>query len=190
MKIGYARVSTHEQNLNLQLDALEKENCQRIYRDEISGAKSDRPQLSEMMKQLRQGDVVVVWRLDRLGRSVKHLIELVEEMKKLDVGLKSLNEGIDTSTSAGTLIFHIFSALAEFERNLIRERTIAGLAAARARGVTGGRLKALPKQQRELVKQLYHEKDEQGNRVHKIKFICETMNISRATLYRYVGEES
>ena len=143
MLIGYARVSTLEQDVSLQTDALQKAGCERIFQDKISGAKSDRPGLQEALNYARKGDSIVVWRLDRLGRSLKHLIETVGELEEQGIGFRSLQESIDTTTSGGRLIFHIFGALAEFERNLIRERTIAGLEAARARGRLGGRPKKL-----------------------------------------------
>jgi len=130
MLIGYARVSTHEQNLELQKDALEKAECKRIFVEQMSGSSSNRPELKRAMDILREEDTLVVWRLDRLGRSLKHLIELITELEEKKVGFKSLTESIDTNTSGGKLVFHIFGALAEFERNLIRERTNAGLSAA------------------------------------------------------------
>ena len=139
MKVGYARVSTHEQNLDLQEDALKEAGCERIYRDRVSGAASDRPGLQNALDYVREGDTLVVWRTDRLGRSLKHLIETVTTLEERGVGFQSVQESIDTTTSGGRLVFHIFGALAEFERNLIQERTRAGLAAARARGRKGGR---------------------------------------------------
>ena len=142
MKIGYARVSTDDQNLSLQLDALKEAGCGKIYRDKASGAKAQRPGLQEALEYLREGDTLVVWRLDRLGRSLKHLIETVQVLEERGVGFQSLQEAIDTTTSGGKLVFHIFGALAEFERNLIRERTNAGLQAAQGaraqRGATKG----------------------------------------------------
>ena len=146
MKIGYARISTKDQNLDLQIDALEKDGCSRIYTEVMSGTKSERPKLQELVNNLRPGDVVVVWKLDRLGRSLKHLVELVNQFIQQDVGLRSLNDHIDTTTPQGRLIFNIFASLAEFERDLIQERTTAGLAAARARGRLGGKPKGLSKQ--------------------------------------------
>ncbi|MBA2598978.1 MAG: recombinase family protein, partial [Chloroflexia bacterium] len=143
MDIGYARVSTGEQTLDLQLDALTKAGCGKVYRETASGAKADRPVLEEVLGYLRNGDTLVVWRLDRLGRSLKHLIEVVAALAARGIGFKSLTEQIDTTTPGGKLIFHVFGALAEFERDLIRERTQAGLAAARARGRLGGRPRKL-----------------------------------------------
>ena len=137
MKIGYARVSTHDQNLDLQKDALEKAGCQKIFVDEISGTVAKREGLEKAKEILRQGDVLIVWRLDRLGRSIRDLIDWVTSLEEEGIGFKSLQESIDTTTSSGKLVFHIFAALAEFERNLIRERTKAGLEAARSRGRRG-----------------------------------------------------
>ena len=138
MLIGYARVSTDDQNLDLQRDALQAAGCERIFEDMVSGAKADRTGMTELLTVLRAGDTVVIWRLDRLGRSLKNLIAVVEHLEVAQVGLRSLQENIDTASSGGRLVFHIFGALAEFERNLIRERTRAGMAAARARGRMGG----------------------------------------------------
>lgn len=182
MRIGYARVSTHDQNLDLQKDALEKAGCERILVDQVTGAVAVRPGLERTMEMLREGDTLVVWRLDRLGRSLKHLIELMGGLEERGIGFQSLQESIDTSSSGGKLIFHMFGALAEFERNLIRERTKAGLAAARARGRRGGRRKALNAQQRVAAVSLYKTRD------HSIKEICQIMGISKPTLYSYVRE--
>jgi DNA invertase Pin-like site-specific DNA recombinase len=143
MLIGYARVSTHEQTLNLQQDALTKAGCTKIFTDIASGAKTERIGLDEALNYVRKGDILVVWRLNRLGRSLPHLITTMTHLEERGIGFKSLTENIDTTTSGGKLIFHIFGALAEFERNLIREWTQAGLIAARARGKKGGRPKVL-----------------------------------------------
>jgi DNA invertase Pin-like site-specific DNA recombinase len=182
MQIGYARVSTEDQNLALQHDALQAAGCERVFDDTASGAKANRPGLERAVEQLRDGDTLVVWRLDRLGRSLKDLITKAEELKEMGVGLKSLQESIDTTSSGGQLIFHMFGALAEFERNLIRERTQAGLTAARARGRKGGRKKALDRTKRAHAVELYH------SRKHTVPEICALMGISRATLYAYVDE--
>ena len=181
MEIGYARVSTGEQTLHLQLDALQSAGCGKIYQETASGAKADRPVLEEVLSYIRAGDTLVVWRLDRLGRSLEHLIDVVAALAERGVGFKSLTEQIDTTTPGGKLIFHVFGALAEFERDLIRERTQAGLAAARARGRLGGRPKKLtdPKQL-ELARSLYA-----GGQID-VATICRTLGISRATLYRAV----
>ncbi len=183
MLIGYARISTDDQDHALQIDALKKAGCKKIFKDTISGAKSLRPGLQSALEYLRDDqDMLVVWRLDRLGRSLKNLIEIVAILEDRKIGFRSLQESIDTTTSGGKLIFHIFGALAEFERNLIRERTRAGLAAARARGRMGGRPKALDSKKVQLAYKLYDEKD------HSIKEICNILRISKSTLYTYLGE--
>src|SRR2546426_990759 len=183
MNVGYARVSTQEQTLNLQKDALEKIGCSKIFTDTASGATTQRLGLDEALAYVREGDTLVVWRLDRLGRSLKHLIETITHLNNRKVGFKSITENIDTTTSGGKLIFHIFGALAEFERDIIRERTNAGLQAARARGRLGGRPKAktlnTPKKVA-MAQSLYEDKN------NTIDEICKTLNISRSTLYRYI----
>ena len=183
MLIGYARVSTQDQNHALQKDALEKAGCERIFTDTASGAKSDRTGLDKALSHLREGDTLVVWRLDRLGRSLPHLIETITGLENRGIGFKSITESIDTTTSGGKLIFHIFGALAEFERDIIRERTQAGLNAARARGRKGGRPKALTPRKAQQALTLYNDK------TNTIDDICRTLNISRATLYRYVRSD-
>lgn len=145
MHIGYARVSSEDQNTDLQIDALKKADCQEIFQEKVSGKSKDRPELETCLRVLREGDTLIVWRLDRLGRSLEHLVQIVSELETRKIGFKSLTESIDTTNAGGKLIFHIFAALAEFERNLIRERTIAGLKAARARGRIGGRKSKLTK---------------------------------------------
>jgi DNA invertase Pin-like site-specific DNA recombinase len=184
MRIGYARVSTQEQNLDLQRDALQRAGCERIIEDTASGGKATRTGLAQALDLLRQGDVLVVWRLDRLGRTLKHLIELMADLKRQGIGFQSVTEAIDTTTPGGKLVFHIFGALAEFERNLIRERTQAGLQAARARGRKGGRPKALDGKQRALAVDLYR----QGK--HTVDEICRTVGITRPTLYAYIHEDA
>ena len=183
MLIGYARVSTDDQNLNLQRDALSKSGCEQIFEDKLSGAKSQRPGLQQLLEYARTDDTIVVWRLDRLSRSLKDLIEMVATLEAKGIALKSLQESIDTSSSSGKLIFHVFAALAEFERNLIRERTQAGLQAARARGPLGGRPKALNQDKRALAVKLYREKQ------HTVQKICQMMGISKPTLYKYIEAE-
>lgn len=183
MFIGYARKSTYEQNLSLQKDALQKVGCKKILTDQITGSKEERPGLTKAMDMLRKGDTLVVWRLDRLGRSLKHLIKLIEDLEEKKIGFRSLQESIDTTTSGGRLVFHIFGALAEFERHLIRERTHAGLAAARARGRLGGRPKVLNNKKKKLAVKLYKEKK------HTVAEIGEMLGVSRMTVYRYVNEE-
>ncbi|MFC3631110.1 recombinase family protein, partial [Paracoccus angustae] len=157
MKIGYARVSTIEQNLDLQRDALLAAGCERVIADTASGAVASRPGLEKVKEQLRAGDTLVVWRLDRLGRSLRDLIGWMTWLEEQKVGLLSLQESIDTNTTSGKLTFHLFGALAEFERNLIRERTQAGLTAARARGRKGGRPQVLDKDKRDLAVRLYQD---------------------------------
>lgn len=182
MKIGYARVSSFDQNLDLQNDALEKVGCERVIVDKASGKDTNRPGLNTIKEVLRDGDILIVWRLDRLGRSLKDLIEWVNYLDEKGVALKSLEESIDTTTATGKLTFHLFGALAEFERQLIRERTQAGLAAARARGRLGGRPKSLNAEKRKLAVKLYNDKE------ISIKEICEMMKISKPTLYGYINQ--
>lgn len=182
MKIGYARVSTKDQKLNLQKDALQQEGCQKIFEEKISGAKSDRPQLLRMMEQIREGDVVIVWKLDRLGRSLRDLVQRVTEIQEKGAEFKSLHDHIDTTTPHGKLAFHLFASLAEFERDIISERTRAGLEAARARGRKGGRPKGLSKKAKDkamIAETLYQQQK-------PISEICDHLNISKSTLYRYL----
>lgn len=184
MLIGYARVSTQDQTLNLQKDALDKIGCVKIFTDTISGATTERKGLDEALGYVREGDTLVVWRLDRLGRSLKHLIETITDLNNRKIGFKSITENIDTTTSGGKLVFHIFGALAEFERDIIKERTRAGVQAARARGRLGGRPKAktlnTPKKVA-MAQSLINDK------TNSIDEICKTLGISRATLYRYIN---
>jgi DNA invertase Pin-like site-specific DNA recombinase len=165
--LGYARVSTFDQNPDLQRDALHAAGCFRVFTDKASGKLDDRKELAKVLDQLRLGDTLVVWRLDRLGRSLRHLIETVTALADRKIGFSSLTENIDTTTAAGKLVFHLFGALAEFERDLIRDRTIAGLTAARARGRVGGR-------------QMH------AGRQHTMQVIAEVVGVSRATLYRHL----
>lgn len=181
MIVGYARISTGDQTLALQQDALQAAGCDQVFTDTISGAKAERPGLSQALDHLRSGDTLVVWRLDRLGRSLGNLIELLTQLDDRGIGFRSLTEQIDTTTSGGKLIFHIFGALAEFERNLIRERTLAGLAAARARGRQGGRPPLL-----DSPKQIAMAQELYDNKNNSIAEICKTLGISRATLYRSI----
>jgi DNA invertase Pin-like site-specific DNA recombinase len=182
IKLGYARVSTFEQNLDLQLDALQKEGCKRIFTDKISGVKSKKPDFENLMEYARIGDTIVVWKLDRLGRSTVHLIELMQELKEKGIHLKSLSESIDTTSATGTLFFQFMCILAEHERNIIRERTLAGLSSARARGRTGGRPKGLA-QQYQLIAPEVKEMYEKGNRT--TEEIRKIFNIkSQPTLYK------
>ena len=181
MLIGYARVSTQDQNLDLQLDALERAGAEKVFTDAVSGAKAARPGLDEALSHLRSGDTLVVWRLDRLGRSLRHLIDTIQALSDRGIGFKSLQEAIDTTTPGGKLVFHVFGALAEFERDLIRERTNAGLKAARARGRNGGRPKSLTDKQLTQAKVLIKDPSV------SIGEICKTLRISRSTLYRYAS---
>jgi DNA invertase Pin-like site-specific DNA recombinase len=184
MLIGYARVSTQEQNLDLQKDALNGIGCGRIFTDTASGAKAERPGLTAALEHCRDGDTLVVWKLDRLGRSLPHLVETVRELLDRGVGFKSLQEAIDTTTSGGKLIFHIFASLAEFERDIIRERTNAGLAAARARGRKGGRPAGVDEKKQKAALAL------KANPAYSIKEICEIVGISRNTYYKYTREST
>lgn len=179
--IGYARVSTIDQNADLQKDELVRAGCAYVYSDSISGVATERPELDAALAYLRDGDVLVVWRLDRLGRSLKHLVEVVGELQARGVGFRSLHENIDTTTPTGRLVFHIFAALAEFERDLIRERTHAGLTAARARGKVGGRKPILTPQKAAVARRLY------DGREHTVAEIAKVLGVSRATIYRHLG---
>lgn len=180
--IGYVRVSKHEQNKDLQIDALKEAGCVKIFTDEMSGSKGERKGLSEVLAYVRPGDTFVVWKLDRAGRSLKNLIELLNALKHMDVEFMSLTEKIDTTTPGGKLIFHLMGALAEFERDLIRERTHAGLVAARARGRNGGRPRAIRNGKAALARRMYDDKS------NSIDDICETLGVSRSTLYRHMRE--
>src|SRR5512143_1885191 len=180
MLIGYARVSTADQPLDLQKVALHQAGCSKIFTDTASGAKAERTGLDEALNYIRQGDTLVVWRLDRLGRSLNHLIETITGLNNRHFGFTATTENIDTTTSGGKLIFHIFGALAEFERDIIRERTQAGLTAARARGRKGERPKALTPKTIQQAQTLYN------NKRNTIDEICRPLNISRATLYRSI----
>ncbi|HLX54066.1 MAG TPA: recombinase family protein [Aquella sp.] len=183
--VGYARVSTHDQELQLQLDALEKAGCpvNKIFIDKISGAKSERPGLEKCLAELKSGDTLLVWRLDRLGRSMPHLVALIEDLRVKGIGFRSICDGaIDTTTASGELIFNIFSSLAQFERRLIQERTRAGLEAARSRGRKGGRKKLDNNDPRILMAKNMHK-----NHGMSINDICKTLKISRASFYRYLG---
>ncbi len=184
MLIGYARVSTADQYLSMQEDALKSAGCEDVYTDVVSGVKTARPGLHSALSHLRKGDMLVVWRLDRLGRSLAHLIQTIKDLSEKGIGFKSLQENIDTTTSGGQLIFHIFGALAQFERELIRERTNAGLKAARVRGRMGGRPVQLNKQEIRKLKKHYDKDD------LSVMEICKLFNITKPTLYRYLKNES
>ena len=183
MKFGYARTSKLEQNLDLQIDALKKAGCEKIITDKISGSIAARPGVEKLKEQLRPGDEIIVWRLDRLGRSLKHLIDWFSELESKEVHFQSLQEKIDTNSPTGKLVFHLFGALAEFEKNLIQERTKAGLSAARARGRLGGRPQKLDRAKKALTVKLYEEKNS------SVQEICKMMGISKPTLYKYLIEK-
>jgi len=183
MKIGYARVSTKDQSLSMQVDALKKSNCDQIHEEVASGAKTERPVLDEIIRNLREGDTLVIWKLDRLGRNLAHLIHLTSKLIEKKVGLISLNDPIDTTTAQGRLIFGIFASLAEFERELIRERTQAGLNSARMRGRKGGRPKGMPPSA--IEKAVIAEALYKSGSI-SVKKIAEQLGISKTTLYLYL----
>lgn len=183
MIVGYARVSTQDQSLELQLDALNAAGCEDIFQEKFTGKSKDRPQLTACLRAVRKGDVLVVWKLDRLARSLKDLVELITELESREVGFRSLTEAIDTTTAGGKLVFHIFGALAEFEHNLIRERTMAGLAAARARGRKGGRKPSMSKA--DIRKAAAMLKDEKITK----KEVAEHFGVSRLTLNKSLERE-
>src|SRR3954453_181147 len=174
--VGYSRVSTGDQTADLQFDDLNAAGCERIFADTASGAVTERPELAKALDYLRGGDVLVTWRLDRLGRSLRHLIEVVTDLQGRGVGFRSLHESIDTTTPTGRLTFHVFAALAEFERDLIRERTLAGLSAARARGRLGGRKPSLTPKKVRIARTMYEEGDTTVAEIAKI------LGVSRATI--------
>ncbi len=183
MKIGYARVSTKDQNLELQTDTLTKAGCEIIFKETASGAKTDRIELAKMLAQLRKGDVVVVYKLDRLGRSLKHLLEVVAQLNEKQVGIQSISDAIDTTTPQGRLFFNISACFAEFERDLIRERTKAGLEAARARGRKGGRRQGMTKEaeQKAILAETYYKEGKMG-----VNQIASEIGVSKMTLYKYL----
>lgn len=183
MKIGYARVSTADQHLRMQEDALKNAGCEEIYHDIASGAKTARVGFDDALSHLRAGDTLVVWKLDRLGRSLRHLIETIQILNDKAIGFQSLQENIDTTTTGGKLVFHFFSALAEFERDLIRDRTKAGLNAARARGRQGGRPVLLSNDKVKKMIGYYHEGKNTVNE------ICKIFSISRSCFYAYLRKE-
>lgn len=184
MNIGYARVSTQDQNLDLQTDALTKAGCELIYKEKISGKSKERPELIKLFEKLRKGDTVVVWKLDRLGRSLRDLIDLVTKMQEMEVSFLSIQDGINTNTATGRFTFNIFASLAEFEREIISERTKAGLNSARARGRKGGRPAGYSKDtisKIKAVKVLYDAANSPS-----VQEIADSLKISRATCYRYL----
>ena len=180
-RIGYARVSTDDQNLDLQRDALTRSGCAPIYEETASGKSATRIELEHCRKALRSGDTLVVWRLDRLGRSLSDLVKIIGNLERDGITFESLSEKIDTSSASGKLQFHVFAALAEFERNVIRERTMAGLSAARARGRVGGRKPKLAEKQIREIKALLSDP------AARVKDIAQRYGVSRATLYKRVG---
>lgn len=184
MRVGYARVSRKDQKLEPQREALVADSCEKVFEEKISSRETDRKSLQEAFDYCREGDVLVVARLDRLGRSLRELIDLVGELEQRGVGFRSLKESLDTTTAGGRLIFHVFGALAEFEREIIRERTIAGLESARSQGRRGGRPRALDENKAKLARRLKSEGD------HSAEEICSMLGVGRSTLYRYLGEET
>jgi DNA invertase Pin-like site-specific DNA recombinase len=178
--LGYARVSTADQQAHLQVDALERAGCYRVFTETASGARTDRPALEQLLDQLRPGDTLVVWKLDRLGRSLRHLVDTVTGLAERGIGFRSLQEAIDTTTPGGKLVFHVFAALAEFERDLIRERTSAGLAAARARGRHGGRPSVMTTHKLQVAREMYR------SGLYSVATIATTLGVSRASIYRHL----
>jgi DNA invertase Pin-like site-specific DNA recombinase len=186
MRIGYGRVSTRDQNPDAQEDALTAAGCDRIFVDKLSGKLASRPELDKALLSARDGDQFVITKLDRLGRSLKNLIELSEQLQKQGVALVVLDQGIDTSTPVGRMFFHILGAIAEFEHSLMVERTKEGLEAARARGRKGGRKPVLRKRQVELAQSMYDELGEDGKRKHTVQDIADELGVARTTIYRYL----
>ena len=183
MKFGYARVSTSDQKFSLQIDALKEAGCEKIFKEKVSGSKTKRIELERLLDQMKSGDELVIWKLDRLGRSLPHLISIVQELMDREIGLKSLNDPIDTTSSQGRFIFNLFASLAEFEREIIRERTLAGLKSARARGRKGGRKPGLSDNAEKTAMAaeiLYKEK------VLSVDEVCSKLSISKPTLYKYL----
>ncbi len=181
--LGYARVSTAEQNADLQTDELTSAGCYAVFVDDASGVLDRRPELDKVLERLRQGDTLVVWRLDRLGRSLRHLIDTVTALDERGVGFRSLRESIDTTTAGGWLVFHLFGALAQFEREIIRDRTMAGLSAARARGRNGGRPSKLSADQVRAARRLYDERE------HTVEQIGSIFGVSRTSIYRALRDK-
>lgn len=180
MDVGYARVSTQEQNLELQIEALEKAGCEKVFVEKASGAQRERPELKSALSYMRSGDALVVWKLDRLARSLRQLINTVENLEERKIGLKSLTESINTTTSSGKLVFHIFGALAEFERSLIKERTCAGLASAKERGKLGGRPSSWTQKDIKAAKTMLKEPD------ISVEEVAKRMGVAPSTLYRHI----
>lgn len=183
MKVGYARVSKQDQRLESQRESLKADDCRRVFEEKVTSRQEDRPQLRAAMDYCREEDVLVVARLDRLGRSLRELIDLVGELEERGIGFRSLKESLDTTTPGGRLVFHVFAALAEFEREIIRERTLAGLESARSRGRHGGRPRALDENKAKLARRLKDEGE------HSVEEICEMLGVGRSTLYRYLSDK-
>jgi DNA invertase Pin-like site-specific DNA recombinase len=188
MRIGYARVSTTTQTYDPQGDRLGSADCERIYSDVYTGSAASRPEWDKCLTALRAGDVLVVVRLDRIGRSVRNLIAVVNDIQARGVDLLVLDQAIDTTTPAGKLMFHVLAAIAEFEKDIIRERTMDGLATARARGHNGGRKPKLSSAQRRTVTRMYAASDERGRRLHTVQEIAETVGVHRTTVYAYLRQ--
>ena len=180
MLVGYMRVSTADQDLGLQFDALKAAGCERFFEDKASGAKDDRKGLMQCLEFLRPSDTLVVWKLDRLGRSLKHLVQIIGELESQKIGFYSLTENVETTSDTGKLVFHIFASLAEFERSLVRERTKAGLRAARARGRKGGRPRVMDEKTLGMARTLM------ADAKHSVNEVCSMLEVSRATLYRAI----
>jgi DNA invertase Pin-like site-specific DNA recombinase len=183
VRVGYIRTSKKEQNPQLQRRDLLAAGCEKLFEEQISSRKAQRPELRAALEYVREGDALVVWKLDRFGRSLQELIELVGDLKERGVEFVSLRESIDTTTPGGKLVFHVFGAVAEFERDLVLERTVAGLEAARARGRRGGRPRALDESKARLARRLKAEGE------HSVEEICSMLGVGRSTLYRYLAEE-
>lgn len=187
--VGYARVSSGQQDPSLQIDALESVGCAKVFVDHASGGSSERPELAKLMSYLRAGDTLVVWRLDRLGRSLRDLVDAINDLDQRGVAFRSLRESVDTGTPGGKLVFHVFASLAEFERDLIRERTFAGLEAARSRGRKGGRPSVMNPNKLRVAKQMLAQTDDSGKSVHTVADVAGVLNVSRATIYRAIDRD-
>jgi DNA invertase Pin-like site-specific DNA recombinase len=186
--VGYARVSTIDQNASLQIDALKAAGCTRIFEDHASGSREDRPELTAALDYVREGDTLAIWKLDRLGRSLPHLLQIAGDLQARGVELLITSQGIDTRTAAGRLVYGILGSVAEYEKTLIVERTKAGLEAARARGLRGGRKPSLKPRQAQLAREMYAERGEDGRRAHTVAAIARELKIGRTTVYGYLKD--